>query len=97
MFCSDTFLPRLLLQADGTGDAITDLPGTRPVGMFTLKFNNYRPAEVTPAMRKAYVDALQAMLPGETSASSQRRALNSAASRASRKPNACSGLFLPSL
>jgi hypothetical protein len=50
--------------ADSTGDAVPSLPGSRPAGMITVVWYDYLPAQVTPERRRAYVAALQQLLPG---------------------------------
>ncbi|KAI3423708.1 hypothetical protein D9Q98_010682, partial [Chlorella vulgaris] len=52
--------------ADSTGDAVPSLPNSRPVGMITVAWQNKLPAQVTPQLRRSYVAALQATVPGST-------------------------------
>ncbi|KAL4448211.1 hypothetical protein ABPG75_005430 [Micractinium tetrahymenae] len=52
--------------ADSTGDVIAGLAGSQPAGMITVAFYDKTPEEVTPALRDAYVAAVQRLVPGST-------------------------------
>ncbi|EFN52451.1 hypothetical protein CHLNCDRAFT_138760 [Chlorella variabilis] len=49
--------------ADSTGDTIPSLPGSRPVAMITVKWYDLAPDQVTAQKRKAYVAAIQKLVP----------------------------------
>jgi hypothetical protein len=53
------------VQADSTGDTVSSLPGSHPAGMITVAWYDYRPDQVTPQRRSAYVAAIEKFLPGE--------------------------------
>jgi hypothetical protein len=54
----------LLMQATATGDAIAGLPGTRPLGMISVVFYDTPPPKITADVRKAYIQAIQKLVPG---------------------------------
>ncbi|PRW45260.1 receptor-type tyrosine- phosphatase eta [Chlorella sorokiniana] len=50
--------------ADATGDAITNLAFTQPVGMITMVFYDKKPAEIGPQLQAAYMNAIKQLVPG---------------------------------